>query len=228
MEYCIRMSDVHVQLNGHYILRGLNLEVRSGEFVSIVGENGAGKTTLLKVVLGILKPSKGQVCVFNYDLSQYKNLTSLRKKIGVVPQRPVSHRFPICVEEAVLMGRYGKIGLMRRPKRVDREKAHEALKLIGITQYTGSLVYQLSGGEQQKVALARALAQEPSLLLLDEPTTYLDNESRSKIMETIYSIHEEKKLTTLLVSHDTHWVTRFSDKIYQLRDGKSSLVEGIR
>jgi energy-coupling factor transport system ATP-binding protein len=72
------------------------------------------------------------------------------------------------------------------------------------------------------------LAQEPSLLLLDEPTTYLDNESRSKIMETIYSIHEEKKLTTLLVSHDTHWVTRFSDKIYQLRDGKSSLVEGIR
>lgn len=227
MEYCIRISDIHVQLNGHYIFRGVNLEVQSGEFVSIVGENGAGKTTLLKVVCGIFKPSKGQVHVFGYDLSQYKNLTLLRKEIGVVPQRSVSHRFPICVEEAVLMGRYGKIGLMRRPKRVDWEKAHEALKLMGITQYARSLVYQLSGGEQQKVALARALAQEPSLLLLDEPTTYLDNKSRSEIMETIYSIHQEKKLTTLLVSHDTHWVTHFSNKIYQLKDGKSFLVERI-
>jgi ABC-type Mn2+/Zn2+ transport system ATPase subunit len=227
MEYCIRISDIHVQLNGHYILRGVNLEVQSGEFVSIVGENGAGKTTLLKVVCGILKPSKGQVYVFGYDLSQYKSLTLLRKEIGVVPQRSVSHRFPICVEEAVLMGRYGKIGLMRRPKRVDWEKAYEALKLVGMTQFVKKLVYELSGGEQQKVALARALAQEPSLLLLDEPTTYLDNESRSEIMETIYSIHQEKKLTTLLVSHDTHWVTRFSDKIYQLKDGESALVEGI-
>ena len=227
MEYCIRISDIHVQLNGHYILRGVNLQVQSGEFVSIVGENGAGKTTLLKVVCGILKPSKGQVYVFGYDLSQYKSLTLLRKEIGVVPQRSVSHRFPICVEEAVLMGRYGKIGLMRRPKRVDWEKAHEALKLMGISQYARSLVYQLSDGEQQKVALARALAQEPSLLLLDEPTTYLDNESRSEIMETIHSIHQGKKLTTLLVSHDTHWVTRFSDKIYQLKGGESSLVEGI-
>jgi len=227
MEYCIRISDIHVQLNGHYILRVVNLEVQSGEFVSIVGENGAGKTTLLKVVCGILKPSKGHVHVFGHDLSEFKNLTLLRKEIGVVPQRSVSHRFPICVEEAVLMGRYGKIGLMRRPKRVDWEKAHEVLNLMGISQYARSLVYKLSGGEQQKVALARALAQEPCLLLLDEPTTYLDNESCSEIMETIYSIHQEKKLTTLLVSHDTHWVTHFSDKIYQLKDGKSSLVEGV-
>lgn len=98
MEYCIRISDIHVQLNGHYILRGVNLEVQPGEFVSIVGENGAGKTTLLKVACGILKPSKGRVHVFGYDLSQFKNLTLLRKQIGVVPQRSISHRFPICVE----------------------------------------------------------------------------------------------------------------------------------
>jgi ABC-type Mn2+/Zn2+ transport system ATPase subunit len=227
MEYCIRISDIHVQLNGHYILRGVNLQVQSGEFVSIVGENGAGKTTLLKVVCGILKPSKGQVYVFGYDLSQYKSLTLLRKEIGVVPQRSVSHRFPICVEEAVLMGRYGKIGLMRRPKRVDWEKTYEALKLVGMTQFVKKLVYELSGGEQQKVALARALAQEPSLLLLDEPTTYLDNESGPEIMTTIHSIHQGKKLTTLLVSHDSHWVDQLSDKVYRLKDGRTSLIEGI-
>jgi ABC-type Mn2+/Zn2+ transport system ATPase subunit len=221
------MDDVHVQLDGHPVLRGVRLEAQSGEFVSIVGENGAGKTTLLRVVSGILKPFKGQVIVFGYDLSQYKKLSQLRKEIGVVPQRSISHRFPIRVEEAVLMGRYGKIGLMRRPKRVDWEKAHEALRLVGMTQFVKKLVYELSGGEQQKVALARALAQEPSLLLLDEPTTYLDNESGPEIMETIHSIHQGKKLTTLLVSHDSHWVDQLSNKVYRLKDGRTSLIEGM-
>jgi ABC-type cobalamin/Fe3+-siderophores transport system ATPase subunit len=227
MGYYISMDDVHVQLSGHPVLQGVNLEARSGEFVSIVGENGAGKTTLLKVVSGILKPFKGQIRLFGHDLSQYKNLNRLRKEIGVVPQRSLSHRFPIRVEEAVLMGRYGKIGLMRRPKKMDWEKAYEALKITGITPFAKKLVYELSGGEQQKVALARALAQESLLLLLDEPTTYLDHESSSEIMGTIHSIHRERKLTTLLVSHDSQWVNQFSDKVYLLKDGRTSLIEGM-
>jgi ABC-type Mn2+/Zn2+ transport system ATPase subunit len=227
MEYCIRMLDIYVQLGDRNTLRGVNLGAQSGEFVSIVGENGAGKTTLLRVVSGILEPFKGQVSVFGYDLFQYKNLNTLRKEIGVVPQRSISHRFPIRVEEAVLMGRYGKIGLMRRPQKMDWEKAYEALKVTGITPFAKKLVHELSGGEQQKVALARALAQEPSLLLLDEPTTYLDNESRSEIMKTIHFIHRQRKLTTLLVSHDSQWVDQFSDKVYCLKDGKTSLIKGI-
>ena len=225
MGCCISLDDVHVQFDGHPILRGVSLQIQSGEFVSIVGENGAGKTTLLKVVSGILKPFKGHVIVLGHNLSQFRKLSLLRKEIGVVPQRSISHRFPIRVEEAVLMGRYGKIGLMRMPKRVDWEKTHEALQLTGMTQFAKKLVYELSGGEQQKVALARALAQEPSLLLLDEPTTYLDNESRPEIMETIRSIHQEKKLTTLLVSHDFHWVNHLSDKIYQMKNGKTTLIQ---
>ena len=122
------------------------------------------------------------------------------------------------------MGRYGKIGLIRRPKKFDWEKAHEALHLTGMAQFAKRLVYELSGGEQQKVALARALAQEPSILLLDEPTTYLDNESRPEIMETIRSVHQGKKLTTVLVSHDSDWVNHLSDKIYQMKDGKTTLL----
>lgn len=226
MGCCISLDGIYFQFDGHLVLQGVTLEVKSGEFVSIVGENGAGKTTLLKVVNGILKPFKGHVLVLGHDLSECKKLSQLRKEIGVVPQRAISHRFPIRVEEAVLMGRYGKIGLMRKPKKVDWDKAYEALHLTGMTQFAKRLVYELSGGEQQKVALARALAQEPSVLLLDEPTTYLDNESRPEIMETIRSVHQGKKLTTLLVSHDSHWVNHLSDKIYEMKDGRTTLIQG--
>jgi ABC-type cobalamin/Fe3+-siderophores transport system ATPase subunit len=225
MDDVIRICDLHVHLNGHHILQGASLEAQSGEFVSIVGENGAGKTTLLRVVSGILKPSKGFVFVFGCELSQQKNLNALRKEIGVVPQKAISHMFPICVEEAVLMGRYGKIGLMRRPKEVDWNKAYEAMKIAGIGPFSKKLVHELSGGERQKVALARALAQEPSILLLDEPTTYLDSESQSDIMETIHTIHRQKGLTTLLVSHDSNLVEKYSDKIYLLKRGKSFLIK---
>jgi ABC-type cobalamin/Fe3+-siderophores transport system ATPase subunit len=123
------------------------------------------------------------------------------------------------------MGRYGKIGLMRRPREADWNKACEAMEIAGITQFSKKLVHELSGGERQKVALARALAQEPLILLLDEPTTYLDSKSQSDIMETIHTIHHQRGLTTLLVSHDSHLVEQYSDKIYLLKDGKSYLIK---
>jgi ABC-type cobalamin/Fe3+-siderophores transport system ATPase subunit len=123
------------------------------------------------------------------------------------------------------MGRYGKIGLMRRPKEPDWDKAYEAMKAVGISQFSKKLVHELSGGEQQKVALARAIAQEPLILLLDEPTTYLDQESRSEIMEIIHMIHHQRELTTLLVSHDYQLVDQYSDKIYLLKEGKGYLTK---
>jgi ABC-type Mn2+/Zn2+ transport system ATPase subunit len=150
----------------------------------------------------------------------------LRRDIAVVPQKPNSIRFPIRVEEAVMMGRYGKVGLLRKPKPSDWEKAYEAMEAVGIRQFSKKLVYELSGGEQQKVALARALAQDPLILLLDEPTTYLDSTSRSEIMGILHSAHRKKGLTTLLVSHDTHLVEQYSDKIYLLEGGKSDVIRG--
>jgi len=128
------------------------------------------------------------------------------------------------VEEAVLMGRSGKIGMMRRPGSEDRDKAYDAMRVVGIEAFAKKLVHELSGGEQQKVALARALAQEPLILLLDEPTTYLDEVSQSEIMETIHSIHHERNLTTFMVSHDSRLVEQYSDKVYLLQDGKSHLI----
>jgi ABC-type cobalamin/Fe3+-siderophores transport system ATPase subunit len=98
------------------------------------------------------------------------------------------------------------------------------MRVAGIEAFAKKLVHELSGGEQQKVALARALAQEPLILLLDEPTTYLDQVSQSEIMETIHSIHHERKLTTFMVSHDSRLVEQYSDKVYLLQDGKSHLI----
>jgi ABC-type cobalamin/Fe3+-siderophores transport system ATPase subunit len=225
MHHSIELTDIHIHLGTVDVLLGVNIEAKPCEFISVVGANGAGKTTLLKVVNGTLKPFSGRVFVLGHDLSQYKNLNFLRRDIGVVLQKTNSNRFPIRVEEAVLMGRYGKIGLMRRPKELDWDKAYEAMKAVGIQRFSKKLVYELSGGEQQKVALARALAQEPLILLLDEPTTYLDQESRSEIMEIIHMIHHQRELTTLLVSHDYQLVEQYSDKIYLLKDGKSYLIK---
>jgi ABC-type cobalamin/Fe3+-siderophores transport system ATPase subunit len=228
MHHSIELADIYVRLGNVSILQGVNVEAKPYEFVSIIGANGAGKTTLLKVVNGTLQPSGGKVCVLGYDLSQYNNLNFLRKDIGVVPQKSNSNRVPICVEEVVLMGRYGKIGLMRKPRKPDWDKAYESMEAVGIERFAKKLVYELSGGEQQKVALARALAQEPLILLLDEPTTYLDSSSHSEIMEAIHAIHHQRGLTTLLVSHDSRLVEHFSDKIYLLEKGKSHLTRQTR
>jgi ABC-type cobalamin/Fe3+-siderophores transport system ATPase subunit len=224
MHHSVELYDVYVKFGDLLVLDGVSVEAKPDEFVSLVGANGSGKTTLLKVANGMIRPFKGMVKVLGHDLSQNANGNALRKEVGFVPQRSISNRFPIRVDEAVLMGRYGKIGLLRAPGKADRDKAHEALEIVGMTRLAHKLVHELSGGEQQKVALARALAQEPSVLLLDEPTTYLDSDSQSEIMETIYTIHCKRGLTTLLVTHDPYWVEQYSSKVYLLKDGKSQLI----
>ena len=226
MHHSIELEDVHAHFGHMTVLDGVTVLASPCEFVAVVGANGAGKTTLLKIANGTIRAQQGRVTVLGYDLSRSNHCHSVRKEIGLVPQRTISHRFPISVEEAVLMGRYGKIGLMRRPSKDDREKANESMRAVGIFPLLKKLVHELSGGQQQKVALARALAQEPSILLLDEPTTYLDADSSSEIMDTIHTIHHQRRLTTLLVSHDPQWIDQYCDKIYLLKEGKSCLTRG--
>ncbi len=225
MHHSVELMDIAVSMGGIPLLHGVNMEAKPCDLVAIVGANGVGKTTLLKVTNGTLRPDRGRVLVFHQDFSTHKSPNTLRRQIAVVPQKSNHHRFPIRVEDAVLMGRYGKIGFMRRPKEGDREKAKEAMRLTGILPFAKKLVHELSGGEQQKVSLARALAQEPEILLLDEPTTFLDMSSRAEIMETIHTMHHERNLTTIMVSHEAEWVRQYADKIYLLKDGTSYLVE---
>ncbi|HVN24009.1 MAG TPA: ABC transporter ATP-binding protein [Syntrophorhabdales bacterium] len=225
MHHSIELYDIHVKLGDAWVLSGVSVEAKPDEFVALVGANGTGKTTLLKVANGMLRPSKGMVKMLGRELWHAANGNNgVRKEVGFVPQRSASRHFPMRVDEAVLMGRYGKIGLLRKPSRDDRDIAQEALEVVGMQRFAAKLIHELSGGEQQKVALARALAQEPSILLLDEPTTYLDADSQSDIMETIYRLHRQRGLTTLLVTHDSYWVEQYSNKVYLLKDGKSQLI----
>jgi ABC-type cobalamin/Fe3+-siderophores transport system ATPase subunit len=224
MHHSIELIDVDVSVGDIPLLQGVNIEAMPCELAAIVGDNGTGKTTLLKVTNGTFRPDRGKVHVMHQDFLTHKDPDVLRREIAMVPQKSNYHRFPIRVEEAVLMGRYGKIGLMRRPKDEDLAIAREAMRMTGILSFAKKLVHELSGGQQQKVSLARALAQEPEILLLDEPTTHLDASSRTEIMETIRMMHRERHLTTLMVSHEAEWVRQYADKVYFLKDGTSHLM----
>jgi zinc/manganese transport system ATP-binding protein len=201
----IRLEDVSTVYEGETrtAIKHVNLTVRRNELVYIVGPNAAGKTTLLETINGMLPVFKGKVSVFGLNVQTHGR--QVRCGIGYVPQDfMVKPGEPYTAFDVVLMGRYGQIGFLHHPKEKDKKKAREAMKLIGIEELAGRPMGKLSGGQQQKVMLARALAKNPTILLLDEPFSNLDPDSRGQIPTLITKLHQEKDLTTLIVTHDIH------------------------
>lgn len=200
-------------------LRGVSLKVNHGEFIGVVGPNGAGKTTLLTVVNGMGKLLRGQVCVLGHSLS-HGNGHSLRKKVGYVAQaQSIDPRMPMSVREVAMIGRYGRLGLFRKPRRHDWEIVDTALELVGMTHLAWRPIGHLSGGEQQRVAIARCLAQEPELFLLDEPTASLDWKAKTDILGLVKQIHDLRGLTTLFVTHDLSALPNTCDRLVLMKDG---------
>jgi len=200
-------------------LRGVSLDVNRREFVGIVGPNGAGKTTLLTIVNGMGKLLHGQVRVLGHNLSS-GNSHSLRKRVGYVAQaQSIDPRMPMNVREVAIIGRYGRLGLFRRPGKRDWEIVDAALELVGMTHLRERPIGHLSGGEQQRVAIARCLAQEPEIFLLDEPTASLDWKAQTEILELVKRIHEERNLTTLFVTHDLDALPHTCDRVVLMKDG---------
>ena len=215
----INIEQAVVSYREDVALRGVSLEVRSGEFIGIVGPNGAGKTTLLTIVNGLGKLLSGWVWVLG-DYLTSANGHSLRKKVGYVAQlQNIDPRMPVNVREVAMMGRYGLLGLLRRPQKRDWEIIDEVLELVGMTSLARRPIGHLSGGEQQRVALARCLAQEPQIFLLDEPTASLDWRAKTDILELVRLIHDSRKLTTLLVTHDLSALPVACDRVVLMKDG---------
>lgn len=200
------IKDVWVHYDSIPVLEEINLVIKEHDFLGIIGVNGGGKSTLLKVILGLVKPSKGIVRVFG-DTPQIS-----RKYIGYVPQYSLFDlEFPVSVWEVVLMGRLGHTGLFKRYSEDDKKAALDALAKMDMLEYKDRQVGKLSGGQQHRVFIARALAANPKLLLLDEPAAGID----TIIQEEFYELLEKlkTKMAIVLVSHDISAVSVYVDKI---------------
>ncbi|MEW6542790.1 MAG: metal ABC transporter ATP-binding protein [Nitrospirota bacterium] len=212
----IRFSHATFGFPGVVALQDISLEIGEGEFVGVIGPNGSGKTTLCRAVLGLMPPLEGSLQIFDCACEELR--CHHRARIGYLPQKGTLDRnFPITVLEAVMMGRYGALGLLRRPGRRDREIALEALSNVGMQDHRNSALGHLSGGQQQRVLIARALAQQPQVLLLDEPTTGLDITTQHGVLDLVRRLHRDLTLTVLLITHDINMIRDHVDRLVLLK-----------
>jgi len=206
----IRVAGVTVIHHDMLVLDDVSMAVPGGSFTAMIGPNGAGKTTLIRVILGLLKPDSGEVEVFGRHVDE---LGPLRAKIGYVPQvLTIDLSFPVTVFETVLMGTYGRIGLGRRPKPADREAALAALETVGMADLCDRPIRRLSGGQRQRAFIARALANRPDLLLLDEPATGVDLATTGSLYTLLRQL-KDQGVTIVLVSHDIGVVAAYVDNV---------------
>ena len=205
-ENIIEVKGVSFSYSGERILDNISFNLHRGDFLGVIGPNGSGKTTLFKVILGILKPSSGSVSIFGRDLSVFKDW----KKIGYVAQKATNFdpKFPVTVREVVAMGRYAQVGLFRFLGKHDWRTVDTALKHVGMFDHRNLSVGDLSGGQQQRGFIARALASEPEIVLLDEPTVGVDQKTQGEFYTLLKKLNDELKLTLVLISHDISVVAK--------------------
>lgn len=207
----VEMRDVSVRYsNGVLALDGINIDVNEKDLIALIGPNGAGKSTLLKVILGLTRPTSGSVKLFGtQDL--IKNL----KYVGYVPQSAQARdaNLPFNVYETVMLGRTPHAGLFHGIEAQDRQKVEEVLKLFGIYELKDRKIGQLSGGQSQRVFLAKAMVADPKLLLLDEPTSGVDTTSKGEFYSILERLNKEKGITVVLSSHDIGVITKIANRV---------------
>ncbi|HTO21532.1 MAG TPA: metal ABC transporter ATP-binding protein [Spirochaetia bacterium] len=213
-EPCIRIDGLCLDREGTRILRDVSLQVACGERLIVAGPNGAGKTTLLKAVLGMMKAAAGRVLVLGQEVGS-REWARGRRRVGYVNQESVQVDFPISAREVVEIGT-ATLGLRRADR---RRRIEEAMAAVGCSDLRGRMYARLSGGEKQKLSLARCLCQDPQLLLLDEPTSSLDPRSRAELMELLRGLNEERGITMVMVSHDAQVLSEPAWRIRHMEAG---------
>jgi zinc/manganese transport system ATP-binding protein len=200
------------------VIHDIDLTIYENDFIAIIGPNGAGKTTLLETINGILPYTGGEATVFGKSIIKQKN--HIRKNTGYVIQNfELDPRAPFLCKDVVMAGRTGKIGLFRFPSKRDWDAIWKSMGLVGMIDYANRPIGKLSGGEFQKILLARALAQDPQLLLLDEPFSNLDFAARKQIETLLNRVHEQKNSTIVMVSHDLTFLPSNCNRIVVMDQG---------
>lgn len=213
----IKLELIGFRYNDHWVLKNVSFEVDRGEFIGIIGPNGSGKTTLLKVIDGILMPQEGDIWINSTSCNKLKRET-LAKMIAVVPQESLMI-FPFTVQEIVLMGRAPHLGKWRFEGETDFRIAHQAMEMTDTLSLMDRGMNALSGGERQRVLIARALAQQPQIMLLDEPTAFLDIRHQIDFFDLIKTLNKNQSLTVIAVTHDINLASLYCDRIILLRSG---------
>lgn len=226
INYAVEVEDLTVAYDAKPVLWDIDLKIPKGQLMAVVGPNGAGKTTLMKAMLGLLTPVTGAVRFIDEEC---KDIRSLKKRIGYVPQSgSVDWDFPATVQDVVLMGCYGKLGWIKRPRKTDIELTRQVLQKVGMQDYASRQISQLSGGQQQRVFLARALAQEAEIYFMDEPFKGVDAQTEKAIILLLKEMKEQGK-TVVVVHHDLQTVPDYFDwvTLINLRVVASGPVEDV-
>lgn len=222
MEKIVELKNINFGYNSkYYTIRNINFDVYRGDFISIIGSNGIGKSTILKLILGEEKIDSGEIRLFGENIKKFRQW----KKIGYLEQNAYYKvlNFPATVYEIVMSNMFSSIGLFKRPNKNHHKKVIETLELLNIEKIKNKMISKLSGGQIQKVFLARTLVQNPELLILDEPTTAIDSEATSVIYDILKDLNKKENMTIIMVTHDLKYVSLISSKILCFEEG--SLIE---
>ncbi len=205
----LEVNQVTVKYNGRPALEEITFLLSAGEHIAVVGPNGAGKSTLFKVIAGVLKPTQGVVRIAGHHPGSHIC-------VAYVPQSSqVEWTFPVTVADVVMMGRAGKVGLLRRPGRRDWEYVHHCLETVGLTGLASRQIGALSGGERQRMFIARALAQEAELMLMDEPLTGLDVPAQEEVLRVVDELRT-RRVTVMMATHDLNLAASRFDRVVLL------------
>jgi len=216
------IQSLSVGYGARLVLHEIDLHVQSGEILALIGPNGAGKTTLIRAVSGVIRPQAGSLKAAGESLAGM-NASQRARKLAVVPQAR-NLPDPYTVWQTVLLGRTPYLGWLGQPTERDRTRVRWALERTETLELAERHIGELSGGEQQRVLLARALAQETPLLLLDEPTAHLDLHHQTTLLDLVYALTRENHLTVLMALHDLNLAALYADRVALLVDGRLQAV----
>ena len=226
METIIKLKNVTFGYKDNLVLNNINLDIKKGDYVGIIGANGVGKSTLLKLMLNEIKPLDGSVDIFETNINEFKDW----KRVGYVNQKANSFvsSFPATVQEVISMNLSSKIGLFRSINKKHLKEVDRALELVGMEEHKNKLIGELSGGQQQKVFIARSLVNFPEVLFLDEPTVGIDLHAQNDFYSLLSKLNKKLNLTIIMVSHDISIVKHEVKKLICVKDKKIDVYDNCR